>query len=104
MRRLIALPLVMTLTAGGQPAPLQIETIMQGPRYAGYAPEKLRWSGDGKRLYFNWKRHTDAIHAPVDTYVVDRDGGNLLKLSEAEARLSPPERCQADTERKRCVY
>jgi dipeptidyl aminopeptidase/acylaminoacyl peptidase len=104
MRRLISLLLLLSLTASGQPTPLKIETIMQGPRYAGYAPESLRWSGDGKRLYFNWKRYTDAIHAPVDTYVVNRDGGNLLKLSEAEARLAPPERCAADQENKQCVY
>lgn len=83
---------------------LTIEQIMQGPRYSGFTPSDVRWSGDGKRVYFSWKRHTDAIVGPADTYVVNRDGSNLVKLSEAEARVAPPGNCSYDTEFKQCVY
>jgi dipeptidyl aminopeptidase/acylaminoacyl peptidase len=40
----------------------------------------------------------------MDTYVVNRDGSNLLKLSEEEARLAPPAECTPDAAKKRCVY
>lgn len=106
MRSRISLLLIVSLAASGQPAAprLTLETIMQGPRYSGFAPQNPRWSGDGQKLYFDWKRHTDGLRAPMDTYVVNRDGSNLLKLSEEEARLAPPAECTPDAAKKRCVY
>lgn len=86
------------------PAKLTIEMIMEGPRFSGYSPANLRWSGDSQRVFFNWKRHTDPIATPFDTYSVNRDGSNLVKLSEAEARLAPPVTCNYDQAYKRCVY
>ena len=85
-------------------APLTIEMIMQGPRFSGFSPSAVRWSGDGQRIYFQWKRHSDAIRAPFDTYVVNRDGSNLTKLTEAEARLAPPATCDYDNTQTRCTY
>jgi dipeptidyl aminopeptidase/acylaminoacyl peptidase len=90
--------------AGQSSGRLSLPTIMQGPKYSGYAPSGVRWSGDGQRVYFQWKRHTDAIRAPFDTYVVNRDGSGLRKLSEEEARLAPPEDCDRDEKHTRCVY
>ena len=77
---------------------------MQGPRYSGYTPSSLRWSGNSQKLYFNWKRHSDPIAAPIDTYVVNRDGSNLTKLTESEARLAPPTNCTYDETFRRCLY
>ena len=96
--------LALSLPLSAQQAKLTIETVMQGPRYSGYTPTGLRWSGDSQRLYFNWKRHTDPIADPVDTYTVNRDGSNLVKLTEAEARLAPPENCTYDQPRTKCLY
>ncbi len=83
---------------------LTIETIMRGPQYAGYAPQAVRWSGDSRRIYFQWKRHTDSPRAPFDTYVVNRDGSELKKLSEEELLQAPPANCDYDNLRQRCVY
>ncbi|WP_031500074.1 prolyl oligopeptidase family serine peptidase [Bryobacter aggregatus] len=96
--------LALTTCLLGQPQKLTIETVMQGPRFSGYTPGGVRWSGDGKKLYFQWKRYTDAIRSPLDTYTVNRDGSNLGKLSEEEARLAPPVTCDSDLAHQRCVY
>ena len=88
----------------GQPQKLTIATVMQGHRFSGYAPSAVRWSGDSNKLFFQWKRHTDPIRAPFDTYSVNRDGSALTKLSEEEARLAPPALCDYDDRRQRCVY
>ncbi len=101
-RSLIAVTLVLLLLTPesamfGQAAPsnkskleLSIDTIMRGPGLVGYEPQSVRWSLDGSKLYFQWKRHTDAIEAPLDTYQVSRDGSGLKKLSDAEAKQVPP--------------
>ena len=56
----------------------------------GYEPSQVRWSADSERIYFQWKQATDKEDAPLDTYVVNRDGSGLRKLSDEEARLAPP--------------
>ena len=63
---------------------------MRGPGLVGYEPTSIRWSYDAAKLYFQWKRYTDPIEAPMDTYVINRDGSDLRKLSDDEARLAPP--------------
>ena len=88
----------------GQPQKLTIATVMQGPRFSGYAPTAVRWSGDSTQIFFQWKRYTDAIRAPFDTYTVNRDGSGLKKLTEEETRFAPPAICDYEESRKRCVY
>ena len=76
-------------------APLTIDHIMQGPALVGYAPEAVRWAGNG-RLYFQWKQASDAPEKELDTYTVESDGAGLRKLTEPrklteeDARLAPP--------------
>ena len=48
------------------------------------------WSPDSQRLYFQWKPYSEAREKDADTYVVNRDGSGLRKLSEEEARQAPP--------------
>jgi dipeptidyl aminopeptidase/acylaminoacyl peptidase len=69
---------------------LTIDNIMRGPGLAGYEPERPRWSPDSERVYFEWKQATDKQDAPMDTYVVNRDGSGLRKLTPEEARNAPP--------------
>src|ERR1700679_2699327 len=69
---------------------LTIDNIMRGPGLYGYEPAQVRWSGDGERIYFQWKQASDPQIKDLDTYVVGRDGSGLKKLSEAEAKLAPP--------------
>jgi dipeptidyl aminopeptidase/acylaminoacyl peptidase len=69
---------------------LTVDSIMRGPDLAGYEPNRVYWSQDGKRVYFRWKRAGEPRLKEPDLYVVNRDGGGLRKLTEEEARQAPP--------------
>ena len=69
---------------------LTVDSIMRGPALVGYQPESVRWSQDGRRVFFRWKQATDPRLKEMDTYVVNRDGTNLRKLAEDEARETAP--------------
>ena len=83
---------------------LTIDNIMRGPALYGYEPSQVRWSGDGQRIYFQWKQAGDPLIQPADTYVVGRDGSGLRKLSEAGAKLAPPAGGDTSRDKKRTVY
>ncbi len=90
--------------SGQQKFPLTIENIMRGPALWGYEPAAVRWSGDGQRIVFQWKQASDAVDHPMDTYVVNRDGSGLRKLTEDEARLAPPAFGNRTRDRLKMVY
>jgi Tol biopolymer transport system component len=83
---------------------LTIDNIMRGPELYGYEPSSVRWSGDGERIYFQWKLASDARRKPLDTYVVGRDGSGLRKLTDDEARHAPPIGGATTRDKKRTVY
>ncbi len=83
---------------------LTIDNIMRGPALVGTEPAQVRWSGDGSKIYFQWKRATDPIIAPLDTYVIGRDGTGLRKLSDEEARLAPPATADTNEDRTLSAY
>ncbi|MBS1831770.1 MAG: prolyl oligopeptidase family serine peptidase [Acidobacteria bacterium] len=85
---------------------LTIENIMRGPGLVGYEPTAVRWSQDGSKVFFSWKQAADPTLKPFDTYVVNRDGTGLRKLTEDEARLSAPPAQGGDLSRdkKSTVY
>ena len=76
--------------AGAGNFALTIDNIMRGPNLVGTEPTQVRWSGDNSKIYFQWKKAADPVAAPVDTYVVNRDGSGLRKLTDEEIRLAPP--------------
>src|ERR671916_559102 len=72
--------------APAQPAKrfeLTVDSIMRGPALVGYQPESVRWSQDGRRVFFRWKQADEPRLKEMDTYVVNRDGTELRKLTEA---------------------
>jgi len=69
---------------------LTVDNIMRGPGLVGYEPAQVRWSFDSRRIFFQWKQAADKLEAPPDTYAVNRDGSELRKLTEQEAREAPP--------------
>ncbi len=83
---------------------LTIDNIMRGPELYGYEPAQLRWSGDARRIYFQWKQASDPRIKQPDTYVVERDGSGLRKLSDAEANAAPPASGDATRDKQRTVY
>jgi dipeptidyl aminopeptidase/acylaminoacyl peptidase len=92
--RSLSIPLTLALLVlQARPAnnfALTIDNIMRGPALVGFEPSQVRWSADSERIYFQWKQATDKENAPLDTYVVNRDGSGLRKLSDEETRLAPP--------------
>jgi len=107
MRKLVVL---LTLASGAivaaQSAPqtarftLSIDSIMRGPALVGYPPSDLRWSGDSKELYFEWRMPKEDEAA---TWVVGRDGGQPRRLSDDERRRAPLTNGTWDRERRRIV-
>jgi len=83
---------------------LDVDTIMRGPGLAGYAPKAVRWSRDGKLVYFEWKQFSDPVVKDFDTYVAGRDGKGLRKLSEEEKKNAPPLSANFTRDRKFAVY
>jgi dipeptidyl aminopeptidase/acylaminoacyl peptidase len=83
---------------------LTVDNIMRGPGLYGYEPSQVRWSGDGERLYFQWKQAGDPVNKDPDTYVVNRDGSSLRKLTEAEAKSAPPASGATTLDHKQTVY
>jgi len=83
---------------------LTIDNIMRGPALVGYEQTNLRWSPDSQRLYFQWKQYTEARDKDPDTYVANRDGSGLRKLTEAEAKTAPPVSGDQSRDKKLTVF
>src|SRR5882672_12738703 len=69
---------------------LTIDNIMRGPGLVGNEPRAVHWSPDSQRIYFQWKQASEPREKDFDTYVVNRDGSGLKKLTEEEAKNGPP--------------
>jgi dipeptidyl aminopeptidase/acylaminoacyl peptidase len=83
---------------------LTIDNIMRGPEVYGNEPNAVRWSGDGQHVYFEWKQYNEPRLKPNDTYVVNRDGSGLRKLSDAESKALPPAFGNRTRDRNKMAY
>lgn len=83
---------------------LTIDNIMRGPALVGYEPTGVRWSPDGKKIYFRWKLASEPRNGDMSTYVANADGSGLRKLTEEEARLAPPIGGDVSDDKKTIVY
>jgi dipeptidyl aminopeptidase/acylaminoacyl peptidase len=100
---LLALAFAFQATPAGKFA-LTIDNIMRGRGLFGYEPSQVRWSPDAERIYFQWKQSSDPLIKDPDTYVINRNGSDLRKLSDAEAKLAPPASGAKSLDRQRTVY
>jgi dipeptidyl aminopeptidase/acylaminoacyl peptidase len=80
--------------------PLTVDSIMRGPKLVGYPPSDLRWSGDSKELYFEWRMPDEDESA---TWVVGRGGGEPRRLTDEERRGAPPATGTWDRARRRAL-
>ncbi len=80
--------------------PLTVDSIMRGPKLVGYPPSDLRWSGDSKELYFEWRMPDEDEAA---TWVVAREGGEPKRLTDDERRSAPPADGAWDRARRRVL-
>ena len=106
--RKLALPFVIAAllvqAQSTKPFALTVDNIMRGPGLVGYEPAQVRWSGDGKQIYFQWKQYTRKEDDPMDNYTVNRDGSGLRKLSDEEVKLAPPVFGELSRDRKLMAY
>ncbi len=83
---------------------LTVDNIMRGPNLIGYEPTQIRWSGDNQKLYFQWKQASDPLDKNMDTWVANRDGSGLRKLTDEEEKLAPPFVSDFTEDRREAVY
>ncbi|HUO84938.1 MAG TPA: prolyl oligopeptidase family serine peptidase [Thermoanaerobaculia bacterium] len=83
---------------------LSVPSIMRGHGLVGHPPRNVRWSGDGKQVFFEWKEATEPLDEEFSTWVVGRDGKGLRRLTDEEAKHAPPTRGEESSDRKRRVY
>jgi dipeptidyl aminopeptidase/acylaminoacyl peptidase len=79
---------------------LTVDSIMRGPDLVGYPPTALCWSADSQKLYFSWRKPGEE---EASTYVIGRDGGVPRKLTEDEAKNTPPAGGRWDKARRRIL-
>jgi len=99
----------LTLSAQQPPAPapppakmaLTIDSIMRGPGLVGYPPSGLRWSGDSRDLFFEWRKPGEKEGA---TYVLSQNTTTPRRLTEDERKLAPPVGGVWDEARRRVVF
>lgn len=105
------LALLTVLTSPALSAPrasfeLSVDSIMRGPALTGYPPSDLRWSGDGRELFF--ERRLPGEDEPA-TFVLARDAwerGRAVarRLDPQQRRLAPPASGRWDRARRRALY
>ncbi|HXI88867.1 MAG TPA: prolyl oligopeptidase family serine peptidase [Blastocatellia bacterium] len=83
---------------------LTIDNIMRGPGLVGNEPRAVHWSPDSQHIYFQWKQANEPREKDFDTYVVNRDGSGLKKLTEEEAKNGPPIGGEASRDKKLTVF
>ncbi len=70
--------------------PLTIQSIMRGPELVGQTPTAIRWSDDGRWLYFRWLPGGREWHADRELYRVPSAGGSPEPIDEeTEEALAP---------------
>src|SRR5215510_210435 len=99
-----------TLTVAQQESPqtkkfeLTVDSIMRGPRLVGYPPANPYWSQDSQKVYFRWKQADEPRLKETSLYVVNRDGTELRRLTEDEARLAPPANGELSKDRTKTLF
>src|SRR5713226_7761294 len=83
---------------------LTIDSIMRGFELVGYEPRAVHWSPDSQRVYFQWKQANEPREKDFDTYIVNRDGSGLRKLTEEEAKNAPPLGGEVSKDKKLTVF
>jgi dipeptidyl aminopeptidase/acylaminoacyl peptidase len=80
---------------------LTVDSIMRGPDLVGYPPSGLRWSADSQKLFFDWRKPGETESS---TYLVGRDGSDLRKLSDDEAKATPAANGRWDKAHRRILF
>jgi len=69
---------------------LSVANIMRGPEHVGSPPSRIRWTDDGRWIYFYWKPGGLAWHEDAALYRVPAAGGEPERLDDAAADSIAP--------------
>ncbi|MBR9990180.1 MAG: prolyl oligopeptidase family serine peptidase [Gemmatimonadetes bacterium] len=72
-------------SAAAQSFDLSVPSIMRGPEHVGEPPSAIRWSDDGRWIFFRWKPGGQPWHESTALYRVRADGGTPERLDDAAA-------------------
>ncbi|CAN5633874.1 prolyl oligopeptidase family serine peptidase [soil metagenome] len=72
-------------TAAAATFALTVPGIMRGPELVGEAATSVRWSDDGRWIYFRWKPGGQPWHESLSLYRVRASGGEPERLSDEAA-------------------
>ncbi|HEU0015740.1 MAG TPA: prolyl oligopeptidase family serine peptidase [Longimicrobium sp.] len=68
---------------------LSVKNIMRGPELVGRSPDDVRWSEDGRWVYFRWRR-PEATDTATNVFRVRAEGGTPEMLPDSVAdRIAP---------------
>jgi dipeptidyl aminopeptidase/acylaminoacyl peptidase len=82
----VALLLVLPAApAAAQSFDLSVPVIMRGPEHVGEPPSGVRWSDDGRWIFFRWKPGGSAWHESASLYRVRAADGEPERLDDAAA-------------------
>jgi dipeptidyl aminopeptidase/acylaminoacyl peptidase len=71
--------------AAAQSFDLSVPVIMRGPEHIGEPPSGVRWSDDGRWIFFRWKPGGNEWHESASLYRVRANAGEPERLDDAAA-------------------
>ena len=104
MKKVLLFALATGGVVGAAPPPpfeLSVASIMRGPRLVGYAPNSLRWAGDSREFWFEWRKPGDT---EPSTWRANAATGDAVRLSDADRRMAPPANAEWDAAHRRAVF
>lgn len=76
-------------------SPLKLEDIMKGNEFIGHQPENIRWSIDGKKIYFDWNPKNEPGNSTYEyqpslkgSKPISADPKSILEYDRAQANFS----------------
>ena len=104
MKKLLLFALSAEIAVAAAPPPafeLSVASIMRGPKLVGYAPDSVRWAGDSREFWFEWRKPGDP---ETSTWRGRASTGEVVKLSDAERKMAPPANAEWDATHRRAVF
>ena len=93
MRRLLCVAAVLASPVAAQSPAFEfsIATIMRGPEVAGREPQQVRWSADGRWIYFRWLPPGSDWREPLRPFRVRAEpGAKPEPLTDAQMDSAGP--------------
>lgn len=96
----------LTIETAGTAQRLTLRDAARGDRWLGVEIRQVRWSPDGKRVFFRWNLNPSTEQNPdLDPWFhVDRSGQTVEQVPDAQTHLIPAGRLSWDKKGNRAVW